>query len=181
MKSSTTFFLGLSSGAMAAVLSSDPAVPVSVLSTSASGIPSISASSSLPPITTAPTPTGGYVVTGVYTTCLTLTFENAVATFSDSVSASSAPGVTYLTGTDVGVVPTLSLSGTPISVSSAESSATTNIAPPDEEVFTTCLAFLATPSVSFTDPVTSTFATGSASAAEPSATASASASAVTLD
>ncbi|KAF7326608.1 hypothetical protein MSAN_02504400 [Mycena sanguinolenta] len=192
MKSSATFFLGVS-GAMAAAVA-DPG-PSSAASSAISVlvppvISSFSESIALPPTTSIPTPTGGFIVTGVYTTCLTLTFSNPAETgssttssdsFALSATASSAPGVSSVTGTDVGVVPTAILSDTAVSASATASGGP--IIPPiaDEAVFTTCLAFLATPTI--TDPVTSTFATGSASIAVPSvsATASPSASAVTLE
>ncbi|KAJ6467854.1 hypothetical protein C8R45DRAFT_1019246 [Mycena sanguinolenta] len=190
MKSSTTFFLGVS-GAMAAAVS-DPG-PASLISSAISAttpiLSSFSESIAVPPTTSIATssiasPTGGFTVMGVYTTCLTLTFANPETTgvsstssdsFALSVTASSAPGVTSFTGTDTGVIPTATLSD----ASSAAASGEPIIPPLDEAIFTTCLAFLATPTI--TDPVTSTFASGSASISVPSvsATATASASAVT--
>ncbi|KAJ7836246.1 hypothetical protein B0H14DRAFT_1125540 [Mycena olivaceomarginata] len=174
MKSFATLFsvaLG-ASGASAAILSDSAAPPVSSVLASSSGIVSVSTLSA-PPTSTVPTPTGGYVVTGIYTTCLTLTFASpvstgtsATATASGSVSVSSAPGVTSFTGSTFSEpIPTLS-----DTLSFAGGPGATIIPVPDEAVFTTCLAFLATPTATATTTFTDT-PTGFPSAAESASAA----------
>ncbi|KAJ7303088.1 hypothetical protein DFH08DRAFT_977302 [Mycena albidolilacea] len=166
--------LGVSAvGAAALSGSFDP--PLSA-SASASDIAASGSLSSVPPISTVPTPTGGFVITGVYTTCLTLTFPGPMAS-TRFAAGFAGPLSTWLTAdinlkgdcrrslkaSDSGPLTSDSatLSGTgaassPSVVTSLTGSPGTDLplpSPiPDQAIFTTCLAFLATP----TDTATST-------------------------
>ncbi|KAF8143659.1 hypothetical protein K438DRAFT_1783601 [Mycena galopus ATCC 62051] len=185
------FSLACFTGAMAAAVSEDPIITTTpIASASGTSIASAPLSSVAtiipPPIIPPPVSTGGFVVTGIYTTCLTVTFAAPSPTGacnstesgapSGTVSASSAPGVTSFTGTVFSEpIPTgsLSASETVIASSPVVSGITSIVLNfmqplPNEAVFTTCLAFLATPTdtptITPTNPVTATnVASGSAS------------------
>ncbi|KAJ6522223.1 hypothetical protein DFH09DRAFT_1286931 [Mycena vulgaris] len=149
-----------------------------------------------------PTPTGGYVVTGIYTTCLTLTFPAPTpttdcasdtatipTTIFGSIPASATPSAQFSSGVNPGGP--IQSDSSLITTSDASFPSGINPGGPiipvaDDAVFTTCLVFLPSASATATDtPVTtttdvfpsaSTSAVASGSDALPSASASAVAS-----
>ncbi|KAJ7662822.1 hypothetical protein DFH06DRAFT_1190900 [Mycena polygramma] len=176
MKSFTTIFsaaLGFAGVAHGSVFNRQIIASSSTLSTSFTEIPS-SAISSVASTTTPsiPTTTGGYVVTGIYTTCLTLTF--ATPTVTDTTSGASTSTAVASSGSDLSSLPVSSILSAPMpsitdsAIVSSGIGATPTVPIPGA-VFTTCLAFLPTPSVTSTETATSTgvtsvFPSGSASA-----------------
>ncbi|KAJ6535571.1 hypothetical protein B0H19DRAFT_1183769 [Mycena capillaripes] len=174
MKSFATIFftaVGLSGVASGAAFARQDTT-----SAASSGIVSVSAFPSVTDIgsTTTdilPTTTGGFVVTGIYTTCVTLTFAAPTTTdtatptpISDSFSIESTPAASsvppIISSTDA-----TSFTGSTVTIPTASASAsTTDTDIPGEAVFTTCLAFLATPTATLTPtPIGSSSATPSAS------------------
>ncbi|KAJ7171512.1 hypothetical protein C8R46DRAFT_1349461 [Mycena filopes] len=168
MKSFTTLFVAAAVGLAGAAAVTDP---LSVVSSESATAPVSSASASTiittPP--TIPTTTGGFVVAGVYTTCLTVTFGEALNTTSTAIGSASSlpagtttpvvtsePAVTSFTGSEV-TIPTGSASG-PIVTTLPTTTAT------DVAVFTTCLVFLPTPTLTVTSTGTGLPPIGSESA-----------------
>ncbi|KAJ7484856.1 hypothetical protein B0H11DRAFT_2018997 [Mycena galericulata] len=105
-------------------------------------------------------PTGGFVVTGIYTTCLTVTFDAANPTGTATATGTTIPSSSA--PAEFTTLPTATANAT----EAAPSSAITIVSPsgssflPPVAVFTTCLAFLPTES-----PVLSTIGVSSSSIA----------------
>ncbi|KAJ7027102.1 hypothetical protein C8F04DRAFT_1399651 [Mycena alexandri] len=181
MKSFTTFF-SAAVGLRAAFANAALSDPLSVLPASSVAINSTStALASTTTVPTVPTTTGGFTIVGVYTTCLTVTFNAPTTTATLSPSSSftldsslpvgtTTPVVTSFTGSEV-IIPTGSVSG---SVSTLPTGTVT--VTPDVAVFTTCLVFLPTATVTGTvvPPI------GSVSASAPATTFDSSSAAPTL-
>ncbi|KAJ7433674.1 hypothetical protein B0H11DRAFT_751656 [Mycena galericulata] len=110
--------------------------------------------------TSFPTATGGYVVTGVYTTCLTLTFSAPTPTAS-LASIQAPPSATLFSSSDATVPSAPSFPVSTASEAPQPSPSCVNpggpiIPDPDYAIFTTCLVFLPTPSVTATATGTET-------------------------
>ncbi|KAJ7829526.1 hypothetical protein B0H14DRAFT_3143951 [Mycena olivaceomarginata] len=151
-----------------------------------------------------PTDTGGFVVAGVYTTCLTLTFAaptppptdptNPGGPITSALPSGIDPSIPVPSASDPpfpsGVDPSgpiqpvaarkrkCSATATPVSDSASASASPTDIGsgdpdpiiPVEDQVFTTCLAFLATATDATATPVdTSTTDLPSASASDSAA------------
>ncbi|KAJ7890168.1 hypothetical protein B0H14DRAFT_2690791 [Mycena olivaceomarginata] len=164
------------SAATTAVSSSHITTPVASFST----VTAVSASTSAA-VTSFPSgsvgPAGGFVVTGIYTTCLTVTFDAPRYNHLRSASASiGLPTVVAPSSTPVAVSSsaeaTSPVSSTPVAVTSsveatspvtstvvASGSASASSAPASVVVFTTCLAFLPSASATATATPSSSFFT----------------------
>ncbi|KAJ7351308.1 hypothetical protein DFH08DRAFT_806035 [Mycena albidolilacea] len=189
----------------AAAISEGQDSSVAISSSPTSDAFSGSASDSPPPTSTTdtelPTDTGGFVVAGVYTTCLTLTFAaptppptdptNPGGPITSALPSGVDPSIPVPSASDPpfpsGVDPSgpiqpvaarkrkCSATATPVSDSASASASPTDIGsgdpdpiiPVEDQVFTTCLAFLATATDATATPVdTSTADLPSASASD---------------
>ncbi|KAJ6619587.1 hypothetical protein B0H10DRAFT_2025326 [Mycena sp. CBHHK59/15] len=116
-------------------------------------------------------PAGGYVVTGIYTTCLTLTFaaptaEPSTTTSGHHHSITASADILSSTLSSIGFSDPLS---NPVSTGTPDAGATSTYTDSGDDlaVFTTCLVFLPTPTASATATGTTVVASATPTSSAP--------------